>query len=271
LRGTAAAAVPTLDDQANVMEQAILDQIERSDVSSNRVHLLGHSYGGSIALCLMRRILRPQKEPRLRIASITLYEPNSLFFNHPDERALMDREINDKWFGALHQEPRDMDAFMAHFMCFWFGAGSWEKLPDKQKEAMKMSMRDVDLEIAATMNEVARPDVDRHWQGVFQTLRGATADGNAGTSPTIPMNVFLGERGTSEIIHSMAGRLASLHGFSRRGIGRELWGDNNNPQYPHPGGNQPGGLGHMAPVTHAQLVLPVLARAGGFGHTDLSK
>jgi len=128
-------------------------------------------------------------------------------------------------------------------MAFWFGKDTWTNTPDKHKEMMKITMKDLDLEIYATMDEVRKENLELEvslWIDVFKKCK----------DKNIPLNILCGAPGTGThpVIASMANRLEKLYGFSNQILSID--------------GVK--GLGHMAPVTHAKLVLPILAQAGNF-------
>ena len=85
------------------------------------VHLVGHSFGGALALRLAE--LYPE-----RVLSVSLYEPISLGVFHgvskEDDRHLLQKMQR---LGSHMACSQPLNA-MAHFIDFWMGAGSWEAL-----------------------------------------------------------------------------------------------------------------------------------------------
>ena len=105
-------------DQELGVIQALLD------IALEPVHLVGHSYGGTVALSAARRFPR-------RVASLSLIEPVAFhLLRHADERdgwseiaALAERHL------ALVGEGRDAAAAEA-FITYWTGPKVWQQMPD---------------------------------------------------------------------------------------------------------------------------------------------
>lgn len=96
------------------------------------VHLVGHSYGGSVALQLALRW--PQ-----HVRSLTLYEPVRFALlrdGEADDRRLFDdiiaigREIRARVLQGRCREAA------AHFVDYWSGAGSWAALPPSRQDVI---------------------------------------------------------------------------------------------------------------------------------------
>lgn len=85
-------------------------------------HLVGHSYGGLIALLVARG--------RTDIASVAVYEPIALgtLFDARDEEGLrdLDRLAGDPRF--TDPATRGDDEWLRHFVDYWSGAGAWDAL-----------------------------------------------------------------------------------------------------------------------------------------------
>lgn len=133
-----------------------LDLFEGAD----GVHLIGHSYGGAVALKLAS--LRPDK-----IRSLTVFEP--VMFGWLSQARGGDRELASVNALANAIERRlamhDSHGAAAQFIDFWNGAGSWKQMP------------------AARANEIARhmPDVGRHFTALLaETMTPADLSGIAG-------------------------------------------------------------------------------------------
>lgn len=93
------------------------------------VHLVGHSFGGSVAL-KAARLLGP------RIGSLILLEPNPFYLLKQDGRtqAFMEsRTLRDhvKCFGSLGDWPTVAERFAD----YWLGDGSWNTMPEKRRSA----------------------------------------------------------------------------------------------------------------------------------------
>jgi pimeloyl-ACP methyl ester carboxylesterase len=115
--------VPIAADQELGVIQALLD------VAGQPVHLVGHSYGGTVALNAARHF--PQ-----RVASLSLIEPVAFhLLRHADEpdgwseiSALAERHL------ALVGEGRDAAAAEA-FITYWSGPNVWQQMPDAARDS----------------------------------------------------------------------------------------------------------------------------------------
>jgi pimeloyl-ACP methyl ester carboxylesterase len=98
------------------------------DVAGRPVHLVGHSYGGTVALSAARRFSR-------RVASLTLIEPVAFHLlrsaDEPDGwreiTALAERHL------ALVGEGRDAAAAET-FVTYWTGPKAWQQMPDSARD-----------------------------------------------------------------------------------------------------------------------------------------
>lgn len=115
--------VPIAADQELGVIQALLD------VAGRPVHLVGHSYGGTVALNAARRFPR-------RVASLSLIEPVAFHLlrraNEPDGwreiAALAERHL------ALVGEGRDAAAAEA-FITYWTGPKAWQQMSDAVRDS----------------------------------------------------------------------------------------------------------------------------------------
>ena len=99
------------------------------DVAGRPAHLVGHSYGGTVALRAARRFPR-------QVASLTLIEPVAFHLlrraNEPDGwreiAALAERHV------ALVDGGRDAEAAEA-FITYWTGPKAWQQMPDTARDS----------------------------------------------------------------------------------------------------------------------------------------
>lgn len=90
------------------------------------IHLVGHSYGGAVAVDLALRHAE-------RIASLTLYEPVLFSALTPEEAAY--REITSVGLGIVRDaRAGDLEAATSAFIDYWNGAGAWRAMPAGQQE-----------------------------------------------------------------------------------------------------------------------------------------
>ena len=129
----------TLADEAALVTEAIADV-------EGPVHLVGHSYGGAVALQIA--IERPE-----RLRSLTLIEPVAFYLLR--HGGLMERTLFDE-IGALADTisravlSGDYHGGMACFVDFWNGAGAWTKVKDETRTALARQVGKVALDFGAT-------------------------------------------------------------------------------------------------------------------------
>ena len=129
-------------------EAALLEPIFRS--VGDRVHLVGHSYGGAVALKVA--LAGPG-----RLRSLVLFEP-VLFalLNADDPGQPAAREIaavRDDTIAAV--DRGDLDTAGARFVDYWVGAGAWAGMPDERRRPVATAMRKVKSEWHAAFEEPA--------------------------------------------------------------------------------------------------------------------
>lgn len=111
------------------------------------VHLVGHSFGGSVALKAALRL-------GARVGSLILLEPNPFYLLRQGGRTaafLESRGLRDhvKCFGSLGDWPKVAEFFAD----YWLGDGSWNTMPDKRRAAFAESVPPNFYEWDAVMEE----------------------------------------------------------------------------------------------------------------------
>jgi pimeloyl-ACP methyl ester carboxylesterase len=127
----------TLDDEAAALEPLL-------DAAPGPVHVVGHSYGGAVALQLALR--RPDA-----VASLTLYEPVrfALLFGAPGLAAAGNEIVGvGRRIGAL-AVAGETHAAAAAFVGYWSGEGAWAAMPSSRRDAVAARMTKVRAEFAA--------------------------------------------------------------------------------------------------------------------------
>lgn len=114
-----------LADESEIVERTMA-------LGGGPVHLVGHSYGGAVAL--MAALRRPEL-----VKSLTLIEPVALhLLRHAGERGASAfaelRGVADDVTQAV--ATGDHQAAMVRFVDYWNGPGSWSELSDKQRGAL---------------------------------------------------------------------------------------------------------------------------------------
>ncbi len=113
------------------------------------IHLVGHSYGGAVALWYAMQ--RPET-----VKSLTLIEPvafNVLRFGARGRRFLFDEveDVATKVVTALSRG--DHFAGMAHFIDYWNGRGTWDLLPRERQELLASQIENIAQEFSAVFDD----------------------------------------------------------------------------------------------------------------------
>ncbi|HET9715038.1 MAG TPA: alpha/beta hydrolase [Pseudolabrys sp.] len=116
-------------------------------------HVVGHSFGGAVALQLALR--HPEA-----LRTLTLIEPAAFHLlrdgDELDDRAF--REISDvaTTIGS-GLNCGDYRGAMRRFVDYWNGEGAWDALPQSQRAALASRIAKVALDFWSTLNDPARP------------------------------------------------------------------------------------------------------------------
>jgi pimeloyl-ACP methyl ester carboxylesterase len=122
------------------------------------VHLVGHSYGGALALRLAAR------EPAL-VRSLAVYEPVAfgvLDGRDPEGAAALAQALPDDFLDPAGGGGAE---WVGRFVDFWNGAGTWERLAPARKAALCTTGRKSWLEVCALLRAP-----DRHFDIRCPTL-----------------------------------------------------------------------------------------------------
>jgi pimeloyl-ACP methyl ester carboxylesterase len=148
-----------LDDQIALLAPAF----ERA---GERFHLVGHSYGGAIALKAALRF--PAK-----LESLVLYEPvlfSVLLANAPQSEAA--REIMDVRDDTAHLGP---EAVAERFIDYWMGAATWAAMPQSRRAALAQAVRSMKPEWHSAFNEPTPLEAWRHLEVPTLLLTGTAS------------------------------------------------------------------------------------------------
>lgn len=112
------------------------------------VHLVGHSFGGSVALKAAMLL-------GSRIESMTLLEPNPFYLLKQEghmQAYLEARELHDhvKCYGSLGDWPKVAERFSD----YWLGDGAWSTMPEKRRTAFAEALSPNFFEWDAVMGEL---------------------------------------------------------------------------------------------------------------------
>lgn len=130
-----------LDDQVELLAPVL----ERA---GERFHLVGHSYGGAVALKAALRY-------GARVRSLVLYEPvlfAVLLRSAPDSPAAREIvSVRDDALGLI--EKGDVEGAARRFIDYWMGEGAWAATPEARRPVIAASMRAVKPEWHSAFHE----------------------------------------------------------------------------------------------------------------------
>ena len=158
-------ALPGLGDDAALVD-AILGR------GPGRFHLVGHSYGGAVAL-------RLAADQPARLLSLTLSEPVAfhLLGRAPDgtrENDLM-HEVASLAAAVANAAATGDDQGMARFIDYWSGAGTWLRLRPEVRHALAPQTAQVARNFRAVTGERARFGCLRRIDVPTLVLRGTAS------------------------------------------------------------------------------------------------
>lgn len=130
----------SLDDQARLVETAL-------PPSANTFSLVGHSFGGSVAMKLAARLTG-------RVTRLVLLETNPFYLLKQSGRTDAFAEAMElrncvKKFGSLGEWATAAEQFAD----YWAGKGAWENMPAERREAFAEALKPNYFEWDAVMDE----------------------------------------------------------------------------------------------------------------------
>jgi len=131
----------TLNDEVDLLAP-ILESM------TGPIHLVGHSYGGAVALKVAQRYTQ-------KISSLTLYEPVAFtaLFAAADTQMVAHAMIRFKNEMLQDLQQGRAEGAARKFINYWSGLGAWEKLNDQQQAAMSANIDTVIVNFEAIFAE----------------------------------------------------------------------------------------------------------------------
>ncbi|MBZ0115406.1 MAG: alpha/beta hydrolase [Sandaracinaceae bacterium] len=130
-------------------------------------HLVGHSYGGLVAMSAARR--HPE-----RVRSMSLFEPVAfgVLYSRGDEPAIRDLEDYDHDGSFLDDRAGGSEPWMERFIDWWQGQGAWRRLPDPSRAAFLAVGRKVFQEVRSLIADRTPHEVYRALEIPSLLMRG---------------------------------------------------------------------------------------------------
>ncbi|MBL8347033.1 MAG: alpha/beta hydrolase [Rubrivivax sp.] len=144
--GGASRAPLTLEDEAALVAPLLAEAGRVSD--GGGVHLVGHSYGGAVALKVACQ--HPQ-----HVRSLVLYEPVAfrLLMDDPASHAETQEALAVTAQMQTRLERDDVAGAAQHFVDYWSGSGTWQAMPAGARAAVEAHMPIVMQHFGALFNE----------------------------------------------------------------------------------------------------------------------
>lgn len=161
-RSDVALPVPVADFRLQYEEKALQQILTEFD--GKPLHLVGHSYGGALALRLARQLSERDLPP----LSLSLYEPVAFHILAADDPAR--QEIDEV---ALRMDELFLTDAAAAFVDYWNHPGYFSALPERVQKGMIARQTKVQADFAALLYEPAQLDDYRCIQCPVLLMDGA--------------------------------------------------------------------------------------------------
>lgn len=162
-------AAPWPGERSFTLSEEAAPVIRLIESGQRPIHLVGHSYGGGVALNIARR------HPQL-IASLTLIEPTAfhLLTDGSDwDKALYREVLTLAEIVAAGLHTGQFRLSMRHFVDYWNGPGAWEQLSPERQAVLVGRLTKLPLDFRALLEEPAGPDDFRSLDVPTLLIRGA--------------------------------------------------------------------------------------------------
>jgi pimeloyl-ACP methyl ester carboxylesterase len=138
---------PNDDDELPRLGDEVAWLRDVADRHGEAFHLVGHSYGGAVAL-------RAALDMPERIASLTLIEPVAFHLLRPFAPLWLDIRALAQALGDAVRAGAPADG-MARFVDYWNGAGTWESLPESERARLVACAERTVRDFATVFSETA--------------------------------------------------------------------------------------------------------------------
>jgi pimeloyl-ACP methyl ester carboxylesterase len=128
-----------LEDEVRLVQSVLESELHDGE----RFHLVGHSYGGVIALQLT------QGQPK-RVRSLTLYEPIPFHLLPGGDPVVAEmRAVQGQVEASLRKD--DAGAGVASFVDYWSGRGTFARMPEERRARLCKQLPKMALELQAVV------------------------------------------------------------------------------------------------------------------------
>lgn len=188
LPGHGGAPEPGDADDPNIETELAIVEAIIGQLTDEPVHLVGHSYGGVVALALALK-------GSVRVKQMTLFEPVAAWVLNAVNDTEMVSRVEQFLQAYREAQTGNIDYISRMVIDFWGGEGAFDPLPDFIKSAMELMVS----------NNV------RHWD----VCTRISTDANALRQCTIPAHLVYGTR-SNPVAHAIADHLCALLPVSRK-------------------------------------------------------
>lgn len=138
---------------------------ELLDTLDEPCHVVGHSFGGALALRL--GVIRPE-----RVVSISVYEPTALAVFHSCTQPLDQRFLGEfRRLGQITASAMPQVA-MESFVNYWMGPGQWTQLSSANQQTLTAVARSAARDFQDALLDLEQPTTPSWYSGPVQMLCG---------------------------------------------------------------------------------------------------